>query len=58
MNKLPRVQASNAHPAPVAPPPMIRTSYSLVFFNVFTCSSLVGKGLFNGRGLHTSACTY
>lgn len=54
---LPRVQASRAHPAPVAPPPIINTSYSCDF-KVFTWSSRIGKVLRGGLGFPLSACTY
>lgn len=34
---------SRAHPAPVAPPPMIITSYSSPLCSVFTCSDRGGS---------------
>lgn len=40
---LPLVIASRAHPAPVAPPPMIITSYSSPLWSVFTCSDRGGN---------------
>lgn len=45
---------SKAHPAPVAPPPMIMTSYSSPLCNVFTCSVRGGSFRFT-RGVAIAA---
>lgn len=42
-SSLPLVIESRAHPAPVAPPPMMITSYSSPLCSVFTCSDRGGS---------------
>lgn len=49
---------SRAHPAPVAPPPMIITSYSSPLCNVFTCSVRGGSFRFTRGVAIAAAFTY
>lgn len=55
---LPRVIESRAQPAPVAPPPIISTSYSSPLCNVFTCSLRGGNCRFTRGVAIAAAFTY
>lgn len=53
----PLVTASSAQPLPVAPPPMTRTSNSVVFFKVSIWASLEGGSLLTGSETQSAAST-
>jgi hypothetical protein len=50
----PRPAASTATPAPVAPPPTTKISYSGVLANISTCCSLLGISVSQLAGLEAA----